>query len=223
MQSTKKKTMGNDLLQSISQGSYGAQDTENSRIAAIADELERLCKVHGAHSRDCEEHVTPFELEQRLAERMAKENGFWIPISDIFKIGVPGPSGNENDTYVADKAIYKVNNLHNTGSIIGLLRKVFMHNQIFPDTAYKFYALTGMDGRMVMPVIIQPRIANAHPATKIMIDTYMNALGFEKGNEEGRFSNDTYEVWDVLPRNVLVDDEGDIFVVDAEIKSLLSC
>ena len=43
------------------------------------------------------------------------------------------------------------------------------------------------------------------------------------GNEEGRFSNDTYEVWDVLPRNVLVDDEGDIFVVDAEIKSLLSC
>ena len=50
--------MGNDLLQSISQGSYGAQDTENSRIAAIADELERLCKVHGAQSRGGEEYVT---------------------------------------------------------------------------------------------------------------------------------------------------------------------
>ena len=53
-----------------------------------------------------------------------------------------------------------------------------------------------------------------------MIDTYMAALGFEKTNTEGRFSNNTYEVWDLVPRNVLADAEGDIFVVDAEIKHL---
>ena len=29
-----------------------------------------------------------------------------------------------------------------------------------------------------------------------------------------------YEAWDLLPRNVLVDKDGDIFVVDAEIKLL---
>ena len=51
-----------------------------------------------------------------------------------------------------------------------------------------------------------------------MIDTYMAALGFEKTSEEGHFSNGEYEVWDLVPRNVLVDAEGDIFVVDAEIK-----
>ena len=60
--------------------------------------------------------------------------------------------------------------------------------------------------------------ANARPATQIMIDTYMAALGFEKTSSEGRFSNKTYEVWDLVPRNVLADVEGDIFVVDAEIK-----
>lgn len=38
--------------------------------------------------------------------------------------------------------------------------------------------------------------------------------------QDGRFRNSQYEVWDVVPRNVLVDDEGDIFVVDAEIKHL---
>ncbi|UKK52279.1 hypothetical protein L6472_03465 [Prevotella sp. E13-17] len=53
----------------------------------------------------------------------------------------------------------------------------------------------------------QPRIASAHPATQIMIDTYMAALGFEKTSTEGRFKNATYEVWDLLPRNVLVDSE----------------
>lgn len=48
----------------------------------------------------------------------------------------------------------------------------------------------------------------------------MAALGFEKTNEDGRFKNNRYEVWDLVPRNVLVDDEGDIFVIDAEIKLL---
>lgn len=51
-----------------------------------------------------------------------------------------------------------------------------------------------------------------------MIDTYMAALGFEKTDTEGRYVNSTYEVWDLVPRNVLVDAEGDIFVVDAEIR-----
>ena len=35
-----------------------------------------------------------------------------------------------------------------------------------------------------------------------------------------RFRDSQYEVWDVVPRNVLVDDEGDIFVVDAEMKHI---
>ena len=51
-----------------------------------------------------------------------------------------------------------------------------------------------------------------------MIDTYTAALGFEKVDGEGRFSNGSFLVWDVIPRNVLVDRDGDIFVVDAEIK-----
>ena len=210
--------MRHDISQPVPQGSDGAQDAENSRIAAIADELERLCAVHEAQLGDSQADVSRFETEQRVAEQMAKANGYWIPMMDIFDLGVPGPSGNENDTYVAEKVIYKVNNLLNSGSIVALLHKILMHNTIFPDTAYAFYCFAGFDGRTVQPVIAQPRVANARPATQIMIDTYMAALGFEKTSSEGRFSNKTYEVWDLVPRNVLVDVEGDIFVVDAEIK-----
>jgi len=34
------------------------------------------------------------------------------------------------------------------------------------------------------------------------------------------FTNNMYEVWDLVPRNVLKDNDGDIYVVDAEIKIL---
>ncbi len=210
--------MSDDISKSVSQRSDGAQEAENTRIAAVADELNRLCAVHEAQFRDGQTDVSRFETEQRMAEQMAKANGYWIPMMEVFSLGVPGPSGNENDTYVAENAIYKVNNLLNSGSIIALLHKIIMHNAIFPDTAYTFYGFAGFDGRTVQPVIVQPRVANAHPATQIMIDTYMAALGFEKTSTEGRYANNTYEVWDLVPRNVLVDAEGDIFVVDAEIK-----
>ena len=174
--------MSHDISQPVPQGSDGAQDAENSRIAAIADQLERLCAIHEAQRGDSLKDVSRFETEQRAAEQMAKSQGYWIPMMDIFDLGVPGPSGNENDTYVGEKVIYKVNNLLNSGSIIGLLHKILMHNTLFPDTAYSFYGFAGFDGRTIQPVITQPRIANAHPATKIQIDTYMAALGFEKNN-----------------------------------------
>ena len=86
--------MDYDILKSISQRGNNAQDAENSRIAAIADELYRLCKLHETQSGIGQADVTPFEREQRLAEKIAKEGGFWIPMMKVFDLGVPGPSGN---------------------------------------------------------------------------------------------------------------------------------
>lgn len=213
-------TMDYDIPESIPQRSDGAQAAENSRIAAIADELGRLCRVHEAQFGAGQADVTPFEAEQRVAEQLAKAQGCWIPMMEVFRLGVPGPSGHENDTYVAEHVVYKVNNLLNSGGIVALFRKILHHNAIFPDTAYAFCGFAGFDGRTVQPVFYQPRVADARPASQVMIDTYMAALGFEKTEEKGRFANGEYEVWDLLPRNVLVDAEGDVFVVDAEIRRL---
>ena len=124
---------------------------------------------------------------------------------------------NENDTYVAKDTIYKVNNLLNSGGICKLLDKILLHNQLFPNTAYRFHGFTGYDGRTVMPVLEQERICESQPATQIMIDTYMAALGFERDGGVGSFKNDKFRVWDLVPRNVLVDKDGDMYVIDAEI------
>ena len=210
--------MDYDILKSVSQGSDGAQDAENSRIEAITDELRRRCELYEAQRRDSKPHVSPFEIEQRITEAFAKEHGLWIPMENVLDLGTPGPSGNENDTYVSENTIFKVNNLFNCGSIVKLLEKILLHNIIFPNTSYKFYAFTGYDGRSVMPVLQQDRISDAHPATQEMIDSYMIALGFSKQSTTGKYTYESYVVWDVVPRNVLVDDDGDLYVVDAEIK-----
>ena len=63
----------------------------------------------------------------------------------------------------------------------------------------------------------QHLVKDAIPATHIEIDTYMAALGFEKQNDEGRYSNKDFQVWDLVPRNVLKDKDGDLYIVDSEI------
>ena len=57
--------MNHDISQPVPQGSDGAQDAENSRIAAIADQLERLCAIHEAQRGDSLKDVSRFETEQR--------------------------------------------------------------------------------------------------------------------------------------------------------------
>ena len=212
--------MSNDVFESISQGGYGAYDEENRRIQEISDELHRRSQLYATQLRDGKVVGNSFEIEQRAAEDYAKSEGMWIPMDNIFDLGTPGPSGNENDTYVSDDIVYKVNNLLNCGSISRLLEKIACHNVLFPNTFYRIYGFTGFDGRSVMPILQQGLVKDATSATQIMIDTYMSALGFVKQNEVGRYSNATYIVWDLVPRNVLVDADGDMYVVDAEIKKI---
>ena len=214
----KKKRMNDDIFESVSQGSSGEETAENRRIHEVADELRRRCQLYEAQLRDSQVDVNHLDVEQRVAEQYAKENGIWNAMSDVFDLGVPGPSGNENDTYVSNDIIYKVNNLLNTGSILSLLDRIMWHNNLFYDTAYTLHGFTGFEGRTIMPVLQQRLIKDAKPATQIEIETYMAAIGFVKIDNDGRFANDKYEVWDLVPRNVLKDSDGDIFIIDAEIK-----
>ena len=62
--------MNHDISKPVPQGSNGAQDAENSRIATIAYELERLCAVYEAQCRVGQKDVTHFDAEQRAAEQM---------------------------------------------------------------------------------------------------------------------------------------------------------
>jgi hypothetical protein len=212
--------MNNEIFEYLSSRSGDAKTTENCRIKEIAIEICRRCslyeKEYANSSNDVRNHI-----EQRVSEEFAKETNCWFSLQNVFELGIPGPSGNENDTYVDHDIIYKVNNLLNSrGSIIFLLKKILLHNFIFEETAYQFVGFTGFENTSIMPIFKQDLIKNAMPATQIEISTYMAALGFESTEKAGAYKNKELKVWDVLPRNVLKDAEGDIFVIDAEIQLL---
>ena len=97
--------MNYDISESVSQGSSGEETAENRRIHEIADELYRRCQLYEAQLRDGQGDVNRLEIEQRVAEQYAKDNGIWLSMNDVFDLGVPGPSGNENDTYVSNDII----------------------------------------------------------------------------------------------------------------------
>ena len=116
--------MTNDLLESISQRGSAEEAPENIRIHEIANELRRCCQLYEAQLRNSKENVGRFEIEQRATELFAKSNNLWIPLDDIFDLGVPGPSGNENDLYVSNNLIYKFNNLLNYVILLMLKLKI---------------------------------------------------------------------------------------------------
>lgn len=211
-----------DILESISQREDGTLSEENAELVHIANVIGRTAKNSTRDESQSEGGAFDVsdlnEAEKRAAEQYAQDNGCWIPIKDIFSLGVPGPSGSESDTYISqDGFVYKANNLmHCRDSIILALEKFFALNMIFADSVLAFVGFTGFEGRSVYPVIKQRHIKQGKPATQNEIDCYMAALGFEK-LEKGKFQNSKFIIWDVLPKNVLKDSSGDIFVIDAEI------
>lgn len=161
------------------------------------------------------------DIDNITAENLAKEKGLWLDFSDIVLLGLPAPSGVENDVYLNTdtNVVYKVNNLMTSKCVSKFLDRIILHNSVFPQTHYDLYGFTGFGNGSIYPILIQDYIVNATHPTKEEIAEYMRELEFEPCGD-ARFSNGYIEVSDLHPRNVLKDSEGDIYVVDAEFKTL---
>ncbi|MBQ0047814.1 MAG: hypothetical protein KBT33_10000 [Prevotellaceae bacterium] len=161
------------------------------------------------------------DIDNKTAENLAKEKNLWVDFSDIISLGVPAPSGVENDVYlnVDTNVVYKVNNLMTSRSVSLFLDRIILHNTVFPQTRYDLYGFTGFGNGSIYPIIVQDYIANAIHATPDEIEEYMANMGFVScGN--ARFSNGDIEVLDLHPRNVLKDCDGDFYVVDADFRTI---
>ena len=51
-------------------------------------------------------------------------------------------------------------------------------------------------------------------ATQEEIDEEMQRLGFQKGLDEGYFTNNDYDIFDAVPNNVLIGEDGHLFFID---------
>lgn len=208
-----------DILESISQGEYGEDAPQDDRMEEVSNLLFRSSTKDETESDSRAAYRGNLYGEQALIEKYAEETGCWYTIDDVFAMGIPGPSGSENDTYVDRRGgiVYKTNNLIHTGSFYKLFRRLQIHNSLFPQTAYSLLGFTGYKGRTVYPLLKQRYIERACPALPSEIDAYMLALNFSKVSE-WTYTNGKILISDLKPKNVLRDEEGDLYVIDAEIK-----
>ena len=208
---------GGQILESVPQGEHGENAPQIGGMEETAARLgERIEADGGTPQGGLSRNVR--EIENRVTREYAQENGLWIPFDDVFKLCRPSKSGNEHDTYLNAEqgVIYKVNNRMNTPSIVDLLNRMALHNQYFPNSKYSLVGFTAISKNGdVWPVFAQDYVPNARMASVEEIDGYMGSLGFTRVGD-GRYSNGEVVIKDLKPRNVLINPNGDAYVVDAE-------
>lgn len=224
--SNKEQGGGKSILpiyEPISQGEFRAQNEETRRTEVLETELGRRSEENVRNARKNSQEISERELIDILnktTEAYAQETGIWIPLRNIADLGTPGPSGYENDVFLNPESrfIYKVNNLlYNEGNILTLFESTLLHNKLFPETAYEIVGFSGFTGGAVYPILKQRYIANVTEASPEQILSFMQSIGFKKITNS-KHTNGVVTVSDLLPRNVLVDADGDIYVIDDNVK-----
>lgn len=71
-----------DIFESISQGEYGENATQNGRMEEVADFLFRSCANNETESCSSSEYGGNLYSEQSYVEKYAKENNCWYSIED---------------------------------------------------------------------------------------------------------------------------------------------
>jgi hypothetical protein len=197
---------------------------EKGRIQGGRQNVEASCVCAGSHS--------PVQ-EKTLLTAWAKQTGCYIPCSTI-RQWQKMDSGTEAVIYLEPdnqetSFIRKVVSHHQmsfSGYPSEFLDRISIFNAVFPTTAYRLLGINCMLWRLKF-VVMQPfiqgkEIGKIRDATRrneimLMFAGYMESLGFVyQGN--CTYYNQDYIVSDLHERNILMDDNFNFFVIDANVK-----
>ena len=144
----------------------------------------------------------------------ALSNNCWI---DRNTLGTFSDRGSENEVYASldNRSVYKLNDFrYSDDNLTPFFERICIHNQLFPDCAYEFIGFTENRDGKTCAVLRQPFIQAEREAIQQEIDEEMVRLGFKKEQDSGYFSNADYDIFDAVPNNVLMGEDGHLYFID---------
>lgn len=202
--------MNNDSTQQLSSQNNIGKDEHSGLLAAASDfarsVLESIQALAGTTS--CK------GVQIARLKDWAVSNHCWI---DRTKLGTFSDRGSENEVYASldSRHVYKLNDFrYSDDNLNPFFERIHIHNQLFPDCAYKFIGFTENRDGKTCAVLRQPFILAQREATQEEIDEEMLRLGFHKEKDEGYFTNNDYDIFDAVPNNVLMGEDGHLYFID---------
>ena len=148
----------------------------------------------------------------------ANSNNLWVSLSNLNVEFLS--KGGENEVYTGNKdnIVIKLNNFEYAGDDLeNFFIRINAHNKLFGNVPYQMIGFAYNSKQEFCAVLIQPYILAEREATEDEIATYMEALGFEMDYYD-EYHNSEYEVFDVVPNNVLYGIDGDLYFIDTQIR-----
>lgn len=145
----------------------------------------------------------------------AKENDCWIENPE--SLGVFSDRGSENEVYMAYDGIhvYKLNDFrYSDDNLTPFFERIVAHNQYFTAYPYDFIGFSQNRDRKVCAVLRQQLVVNAREATPEEIKAEFERIGFHAEDNGEYFTNGIHDIFDAVPNNVLVGDDGNYYFID---------
>jgi hypothetical protein len=198
----------------IAYRSHGA--IRNDSLPEFASEQEYSKRVAGRNL--ISQKIKP--IEQKYLRQWANEVGLMMD-NDAFdrewnRQGNKGEA--ENNVYFDEKQQrwFKRNNLGYHSTYLEFFYRLSLHNQMFPEAPYALEGFVENDGQLE-PVISQPHVRASKGATPVDVEKLMRSMGYQKveGKKHDYYNKEKgIRVEDMHDENVLMDDDGNLFVVD---------
>jgi hypothetical protein len=192
-------------------------DRTNSPVDSLLEQAACIVRREKASTRTLEptESYKRKQIEELIS--FADIHNLWVSLS-ILNVEFLSKGG-ENEVYTNDSDIvFKLNNFEYAGDDLeNFFVRIYAHNIFFCNVPYQLIGFAYNMKNEFCAVLTQPYIKASREASEDEIAKYLKALGFEMDYID-EFHNETYEIFDAVPNNVLYGIDGDLYFIDTQIR-----
>lgn len=199
---------------------------KTSRVAAVA---EVISAEHAKNTGASSVHEAPFGDQvvgtERKIEEWSKADGCWLNEEEIAKNslgGKPISVRSQSKVYLSKDGNTAIKLTYPYG-MLAFLRNISIFNKLFPETAYTITGFTRDEKGKFRIVMKQPYIVGKQYSKeeyeqngiKDKVEKYFYNLGLYP--YYNNFSNQVFDVSDIYNENVIIDEFGNVNIIDADV------